>query len=108
MLREADGELKRAPAAWDLGRGLVWPYRAPDGVMWIVGGERICVQAITTDAYVEVIAAASMTAAGAKGFTVTAGAALDANCFTLNRDARSVSALCSAAGPCIVKGFEKR
>ncbi len=74
----------------------------------IVGGERICVQAITTDAYVEVIAAASMTAAGAKGFTVTAGAALDANCFTLNRDARSVSALCSAAGPCIVKGFEKR
>ncbi len=41
VLREADGELKRAPASWDLGRGLVWPYRAPDGVMWIVGGERI-------------------------------------------------------------------
>jgi hypothetical protein len=73
----------------------------------LVGGERICVQAITTDAWVEVIAAASMTAAGAKGMWITAGHPLDSNCFTLQTSTRSVSALCSAAGPCIVKLFEK-
>lgn len=71
------------------------------------GGERVCVQAITTDAWVEVIAAASMTAAGAKGIYVTAGQPLDSNCFTLRAGSLSVSALCSAAGPCIVKLFEK-
>lgn len=41
VLRDTDGVLKRAPAAWGVGEGLVWPYRAPDGVLWIVAGERI-------------------------------------------------------------------
>ncbi|MDV3468064.1 two-component regulator propeller domain-containing protein [Stenotrophomonas sp. C3(2023)] len=41
VLRDTDGVLKRAPEAWGLGRGLVWPYRAPDGVLWIVAGERL-------------------------------------------------------------------
>lgn len=73
----------------------------------LFGGERICLQAITTDAYIQFIAAGSMTAAGALGFNITAGAALDANCFTLTPGTLSVSALCTAAGPCLVKGFEK-
>jgi hypothetical protein len=73
----------------------------------LFGGERICLQAITTDAYIEFIAAASVTAAGAKAFTLVAGSALDANCYTLTTGTLSVSALCTAAGPCIVKGFEK-
>jgi hypothetical protein len=71
------------------------------------GGERICIQALTTDAYVEVIAAASMTAAGALGFTVFAGQALDANCLTLKLGSTKISALCTAAGPCLVKLIEK-
>jgi len=41
VVRDTDGVLKRAPAAWGVGEGLVWPYRAPDGVVWIVAGERI-------------------------------------------------------------------
>jgi len=41
VLRDTDGVLKRAPEEWGLGRGLVWPYRAPDGVLWIVAGERL-------------------------------------------------------------------
>ena len=41
VLRDTDGTLKRAPAAWGVGSGLVWPYRAPDGVLWIVGGESL-------------------------------------------------------------------
>ncbi len=73
----------------------------------LFGGERICLQAVGTDAYIQFIAAASVTAAGALGFTITAGAALDANCFTLTTGTLSVSALCTAAGPCLVKGFEK-
>lgn len=74
----------------------------------LVGGERVCVQAATTDAYIEVIAAASVTASGAKGFFLDADTALWANCFTLLKTQLSVSALCTAAGPCIVKGFEIR
>lgn len=74
----------------------------------LFGGERICLQAVTTDAYIEVIAAASMTAAGAKGFLITAGHPLDTNCVTLLPGDLSISALCTAAGPCLVKGFEKR
>lgn len=74
----------------------------------LFGGERICVQAVTTDAYIEIIAAASVTAAGAKGFTVTAGNPLSTNCFTLGPADLSVSALCTAAGPCLVKLFEFR
>jgi hypothetical protein len=77
-------------------------------VYTLFGGERICLQAVTTDAYVEVIAAASMTAAGAKGFTLTAGQSPFANCFTLLDTQLSVSTLCTAAGPCLVKGFEQR
>lgn len=41
VVRENDGVLRRAPENFGLGRGLVWPYRAPDGVMWIVAGERV-------------------------------------------------------------------
>ncbi len=41
VVRDTDGVLRRAPDSWGLGRGLVWPYRAPDGVMWVVAGERI-------------------------------------------------------------------
>lgn len=74
----------------------------------LFGGERICLQAVTTDAYIEVIAAASVTASGAKGFTITAGQSPFANCFTLLTGQLSVSALCTAAGPCLVKGFEQR
>lgn len=74
----------------------------------LVGGERVCVQAITTDAYVEVIAAASYTAANAKAFFVDADASLWANCFTLLKSELSVSSLCSTAGPCLVKLFEIR
>lgn len=72
------------------------------------GGERVCVQALTTDTFIEIIAAASVTAAGAKGFTVAAGGALTANCFTLQPGELSVSALCTGAGPCLVKLFELR
>lgn len=74
----------------------------------LFGGERICLQAVTTDAYVQIIAAASVTAAGALGFTLTAGQSPFANCFTLQPGELSVSALCTAAGPCLVKGFEQR
>lgn len=72
------------------------------------GGERVCIQAATTDAYVEVIAAASMSASGAKGFLVDADQPLLSNCITLRTGSLSVSALCTAAGPCIVKLFEVR
>lgn len=72
----------------------------------LFSGERICLQAVTTDAYVQIIAAGSMTAAGALGFTLVAGQSLFANCFTLEPGQLSVSALCTAAGPCLVKGFE--
>jgi len=41
LLRDTDGSIKRAPAEWGLGSGLAWPYRAPDGVLWIVGGESL-------------------------------------------------------------------
>lgn len=70
------------------------------------GGEYLCFQAVTTAAFVEFIAAASMTAAGAKGFTVPADQNLRANCFIMKPGDVKVSALCSAAGPCIVKVFE--
>lgn len=74
----------------------------------LFGGERLCLQAVTTDAYIQVVAAGSMTAAGALGFTLTAGQSPFANCFTLLPSELSVSALCTAAGPCLVKVFEQR
>lgn len=73
----------------------------------LAGGERLCFQAITTDAYVQVVAAASM-ASGALGFTVPAGGVLLANCLTLQPDEKKVSSFCTAAGPCLVKAFEIR
>jgi hypothetical protein len=72
----------------------------------LTGGEYLCFQAVTTAAYVEFIAAASMTASGAKGFTVPADQNLRANCYLMKPGTVKVSALCTAAGPCIVKGFE--
>mgnify|MGYP006187132967 CR=1 FL=1 len=41
VVRDTDGVLRRAPESFGLGHGLVWPYRGPDGVVWIVAGERI-------------------------------------------------------------------
>ena len=41
VLCDTRGRLMRAPAAWGLGSGLVWPYRAPDGSVWFVAGERL-------------------------------------------------------------------
>lgn len=41
LLRDTDGGMKRAPPGWGVGSGLSWPYRAPDGALWIVAGERL-------------------------------------------------------------------
>ncbi|MBK0026715.1 diguanylate cyclase [Stenotrophomonas sp. S48] len=41
LLRDTDGDMKRAPPGWGVGSGLSWPYRAPDGALWIVAGERL-------------------------------------------------------------------
>ena len=75
----------------------------------LTGTERLCYECATTDAYVEVIAAGSMTAAGAKGRLVKAAnaGAGDLVCDTL-KGQLSVSFLCSAAGPCSCKAFEVR
>lgn len=74
----------------------------------LFGGERVCVQAVTTDAYIEEIAAGSVTASGAKAWLLPAGQSPFANCFTLQPGTLSLSALCTAAGPCLVKVFEQR
>lgn len=41
MVREVDGTLRRAPASFGLARGLAWPYRAPDGTIWLVAGDGV-------------------------------------------------------------------
>ncbi|MFC4727861.1 diguanylate cyclase [Coralloluteibacterium thermophilus] len=41
MVREADGALRRAPESFRLPRGLAWPYRAPDGAIWIAAGDTL-------------------------------------------------------------------
>lgn len=41
VVRDTDGVLRRVPESYGLPRGLVWPYRAADGVLWIVAGESI-------------------------------------------------------------------
>lgn len=71
----------------------------------LFGRERLCYEAVGTDAWVEVVAAASMTAAGAKARLVKADQSGDVVCDTLAGTLK-VSALCTAAGPCIVKAFE--
>lgn len=75
----------------------------------LTGTERLCYECNTTDAWVEVIAAGSMTAAGAKGRLVKAAneGAGDLVCDTL-KGSTSVSFLCTAAGPCKCKAFEVR
>lgn len=73
----------------------------------LVGGERICFQSPEA-AYVEVIASASMTAAGAKGFRVGANEPLTSNCHTLQPGTLKVSALCVSGSCTGVKGFEVR
>nr|WP_325063855.1 diguanylate cyclase [Lysobacter panacisoli] len=40
-IREPDGRWHRAPAEWGLPDGLVWPYRAPDGSLWLTADERV-------------------------------------------------------------------
>ncbi len=71
------------------------------------GGERVCYEANTTDAYVRVGAAAGLTAA-LLGRIVKAGAAGDVVCDTLLPSEVKVAAFCSASGPCEVKVFEIR
>ncbi len=74
----------------------------------LVGGERICLEALTTDAYIEFVAAASYASSNAKAFFLPKDQGLKQDyCFTLKRGTTSISALCSASGPCLVKGFEK-
>ncbi|GAE49925.1 periplasmic ligand-binding sensor domain-containing protein [Xanthomonas arboricola pv. pruni str. MAFF 311562] len=41
IYREPDGRMHRAPAAFGLPPGLAWPYRAPDGTLWVVAGEQL-------------------------------------------------------------------
>ncbi|WP_372383319.1 diguanylate cyclase domain-containing protein [Xanthomonas sp. NCPPB 1068] len=41
IYREPDGRMHRAPAAFGLPPGLAWPYRAPDGTVWVVAGEQL-------------------------------------------------------------------
>ncbi|NYZ63893.1 ligand-binding sensor domain-containing diguanylate cyclase [Luteimonas deserti] len=41
LVREPDGRLHRAPAALGLAPGLAWPYRAPDGAIWLVAGDSV-------------------------------------------------------------------
>ncbi|MBD9367592.1 ligand-binding sensor domain-containing diguanylate cyclase [Xanthomonas sp. XNM01] len=41
VVREPDGRWRRAPAALDLPKGLVWPYRAPDGAIWVTASQRV-------------------------------------------------------------------
>jgi hypothetical protein len=72
----------------------------------LVGGERLCFQTPEA-AYIQVIAAASMTAAGALGFRVGANEPLLSNCITLKASGQlSVSALCVTGSCTGVKAFE--
>lgn len=71
----------------------------------LTGGERLCLQS-SEAAYVEVIAAASMTAAGAKGFRLGPNEPLLSNCLTLKAGALRVSALCVSGNCTSIKGFE--
>jgi len=41
VYRDAAGTMQRAPARFDLPGGLVWPYVAPDGALWIVSDDRL-------------------------------------------------------------------
>ncbi len=41
LYRDPQGVLRRAPAAFGLPPGLAWPYRAPDGSLWLVAGENL-------------------------------------------------------------------
>lgn len=40
-IREPDGRWHRAPARLDLPHGLVWPYLAPDGAIWLLADGRV-------------------------------------------------------------------
>jgi len=40
-IRQPDGRWERAPARWNLPPGLAWPYRASDGSLWMVAGDRV-------------------------------------------------------------------
>ncbi len=41
IYRDVDGRFHRAPEVFGLPPGLAWPYRAPDGTVWFVVGERL-------------------------------------------------------------------
>ena len=40
-IRQPDGRWERAPPGWNLPSGLVWPYLAPDGEVWLAAGEGV-------------------------------------------------------------------
>ncbi len=41
MVRDPSGSVRRAPASFGMGSGLAWPYRAPDGAIWLVAGDGV-------------------------------------------------------------------
>lgn len=41
VFRDTDGQMHRAPEKFGLPGGLVWPYVAPDGALWIVADDRL-------------------------------------------------------------------
>ncbi|MGN0861841.1 MAG: diguanylate cyclase [Stenotrophomonas koreensis] len=41
LMRDSQGQLRRAPASFGLPAAPAWPYLAPDGVLWLVVGNRI-------------------------------------------------------------------
>ena len=41
IYQDPDGSAHRAAGAFGLGHGLIWPYIAPDGAMWVVSADRL-------------------------------------------------------------------
>ena len=41
LFLDDDGQLKPAPAEFGLPNGVVWPYRAPDGSVWVTAADRL-------------------------------------------------------------------
>lgn len=41
IMRDVEGRLGPAPAGFALAPGLAWPYRAPDGAIWLVAGDGV-------------------------------------------------------------------
>ncbi|MDR7194377.1 ligand-binding sensor domain-containing protein/GGDEF domain-containing protein [Luteimonas terrae] len=41
VVRDTDGTLRAASSVLGLASGLAWPYRAPDGTIWLVAGDSV-------------------------------------------------------------------